>query len=291
MSVYLSFLALALLPLVLGAGISIGFRLLEKRRQGRTPTGEKLLRPAGESLRKKLTELEEETDSSLVILVAAPAMIFGGFCVIRGVTASLSASDWIQMWAASGIITVSMTVQLIRTLRRRADYRLGFSGERAVGERLNRLQRHGLEVFHDCPADRHGNIDHVVVGPKIVWAIETKTRRKRRSASGQPDHEVIYDGKTLQFPHNRESDCLDQTRRQAAWLSDLLSKALAEPVEVKPVLVLPGWWVKRTGRGDVTVVNAKELDSLLQAEVPKESRQRISQISFVIDQRCRDVEF
>lgn len=291
MSAYLSFFTLVLTPLILGSGLSIGFRKLEKRRQGRTPSDEKLLRPAGESLRKKLTELEEETDSSLVILVAAPGMIFGAFCTIKGATSALSTSDWVQMWVMATTLTVWTTIGLVKTLRCRADYRLGYSGERAVGERLNRLQRHGLEVFHDCPADKLGNIDHIVIGPKTVWAIETKARRKRRSAADQPDHEVVYDGEALLFPHGRETGCVDQTRRQAAWLANLLSEALAEPVEVKPLLVLPGWMVKRVGRGDVTVVNPKELDKLLQVQVPPESRRRIQQLAFVLDQRCRDVEF
>lgn len=291
MSEYLSFFALVLAPFCLGAGLSIGFRKLERRREGRTPSAEKLLRPSGESLRQKLSELEDTSNETLVLLMAAPAVIFGVICVMKGATSVLSTSDWTVIYLTIGTLTVWMSVRLTRILRRRADYRLGFSGERAVGERLNRLQRYGIEVFHDCPADKLGNIDHVVIGPKTVWAIETKARRKRRLAPDQPDHEVVYDGKALLFPHGKETGSIDQTRRQAAWLANLLSEALAEPVEVKPLLVLPGWMVKRIGRGDVTVVNPKELDKLLQVQVLPENRQRIQQLAFVLDQRCRDVEF
>jgi hypothetical protein len=45
--------------------------------------------------------------------------------------------------------------------------RLGFKGERAVGEELNQLLRQGFHVFHDLPFDSF-NIDHVIVGPTAL---------------------------------------------------------------------------------------------------------------------------
>ena len=55
----------------------------------------------------------------------------------------------------------------------------GFAGERAVAEELNQLIRAGCYVFHDVPMAPYGNIDHVLVTPKGIYAVETKARRKR----------------------------------------------------------------------------------------------------------------
>jgi len=66
----------------------------------------------------------------------------------------------------------------IRSLaRERADYRLGFDGERFVGEELSRLIAFGYEIYHDVPFDGF-NIDHVLVEPSGVYASETKTHCK-----------------------------------------------------------------------------------------------------------------
>ena len=76
---------------------------------------------------------------------------------------------------------------------------------------------------------------------------------------------MIYDGHTLRFAGGRaHGGDLEQARRQASSLADELSKATGEPVAVRPVLALPGWFVERTGRGDdVIVVSAKALKCLM----------------------------
>ncbi|MBN1547047.1 MAG: NERD domain-containing protein [Syntrophaceae bacterium] len=57
----------------------------------------------------------------------------------------------------------------------RKNYRLGYEGEMATGQELNMLMLEGYHVFHDFPADRF-NIDHIVVSPNGVIAIETKAK-------------------------------------------------------------------------------------------------------------------
>lgn len=66
-------------------------------------------------------------------------------------------------------------LSLLLTLIRRK--RLGWEGELATGEQLNRLYAQGYDVFHDIDGGGF-NIDHVAVGPAGVFAIETKARVK-----------------------------------------------------------------------------------------------------------------
>src|SRR5690606_9303397 len=53
----------------------------------------------------------------------------------------------------------------------------GLLAERITGMQLNRLVAEGCRVLHDVPAPDF-NIDHVVVAPGAVYAVETKSFRK-----------------------------------------------------------------------------------------------------------------
>src|SRR5690606_17037137 len=78
--------------------------------------------------------------------------------------------------------------QKIRTTR------LGLLGEQSVAEQLQSLWTDGYRIFHDVPGDGEWNVDHVVVGPAGVFAIETKARTKRPGNRGERDYEAVFDG-------------------------------------------------------------------------------------------------
>jgi hypothetical protein len=188
----------------------------------------------------------------------------------------------------AGLVVVCR--RLGRLKEKRQAYRLGLSGERAVGEELNQLMLVGCRVFHDVPNDPYGNIDHVLAAPSGVYAVETKTRHKKQGA-GKDAHKVTFDGRSLRFAGGApESRCLEQARQQASRLSDWLSKATGDAAVVHPVVALPGWWVNREGRGEVMVVSGKEVDSLATGRAVLDAA-RIERIAHQLDRRCRDVEF
>lgn len=81
------------------------------------------------------------------------------------------------MWASAAIVTVYFMWKAVTLVRRRRDLRIGMAGEMAAGEELNRLMFDGYHVYHDFPAVRF-NIDHILVGPPGVFAVETKARSK-----------------------------------------------------------------------------------------------------------------
>jgi hypothetical protein len=127
----------------------------------------------------------------------------------------------------------------------RENYRLGFDGERFVGEELSRLIAHGYEVYHDVPFDGF-NIDHVLVGPGGVFSVETKTRRKPVSESQGKEYHVQFDGSCLRWPWGTDTHGLDQAVNNARTLSQWLGSAVGDPVYVAPILTLPGWMVDRS---------------------------------------------
>jgi hypothetical protein len=167
--------------------------------------------------------------------------------------------------------------------------RAGFVAELAVGQELDQLMRQGAVVFHDIPADKF-NIDHVVISSEGVFAVETKGFTKPKQGRGKADATVVFDGKVLKFPTWTTKDPLDQADRQAAWLAKWLASAVGSAVRVLPVVALPGWFVERTGRGDVRVFNGKELAGLLKSRGAQPlSAQDVQRVAHQVEQRCRTV--
>ncbi len=112
----------------------------------------------------------------------------------------------------------------LRKAIRRADQ--GAEGEERVEEILARLPD-GHVVIHDLMGD-YGNIDHVVVAPHGVFAIETKSSWGRLSS---------VDGKLLLNGRPLAKDAVAQTVRNAMWLKELIKQRTGLEVYVHALLV------------------------------------------------------
>jgi hypothetical protein len=199
--------------------------------------------------------------------------------------------------ALIGLITslILVTRRLIAGIDTWRNVNLGYFGERIVGEALDPLKAAGFRVFHDVPAGDEKtpfNIDHVIIGPSGVFAIETKTRRKGRARSGFAEHEIIYDGQVLAYPWGEDRHGLDQALRQARWLQAWLGQLLGSDIPVQPILTFPGWMVITRARGAVTVLNPKQIPAAvaLRGASVLDAAQ-IDLVSRQLEARCRDVEF
>ena len=266
---------------------------VRKIRNIRRPVKERMLRSPGESLQKTVSDLSDNLSFGLVVALIAPLFVgFMNVTSIKWATPLPPTQAWVGL-AMAGAFSGGISIYLLKITKRFGDYRLALSGERAVAEQLQELVRSGCYVFHDLQPESTWNIDHIVVAPESVLVIETKTRRKR--GDNTDAHEVIFDGKQLHLPRWSDVKSLEQATRNAAWVRRYLSSALSEPVKVEPVVTLPGWMVKRKGRGQVYVVNPKEIRALVRARgsraaTPAQTKQ-MRQIAFALDQKCRSSEF
>jgi hypothetical protein len=196
----------------------------------------------------------------------------------------------ITAFIIGGIVFIAYHLfKLIKLINLTQSYRLGYEGEMAVGQELNQLMRDGYYVYHDFPADTF-NIDHIVVGTSGVFAVETNARSKPTSKDRRADAKVRYDGRCLQFPNGTDVHAIEQAKRQAEWLSKWLRRAVGEAVRVRPVVALPGWFVKRVASGGISVINPKNFRSIAK---PKDgnilTEQMVSRIVHQLEQKCRDV--
>ena len=229
---------------------------LQKRRRNRSPIKGDFLRSPGESLRKSIEDQQLEFLGLFTTAAFLPIwfpLVYLAQNFDKGHDPVIAIIFGIFLLGAMTYVVLKM----LRTLSRLKANRLGLDGETATGQELNQLMRHGCYVFHDIEAE-YGNVDHIVVGPGGVFAVETKARSKPVTGDGKKDATAHYDGRRIEFPHFFETDALEQARLQSKWASKWLSRSTGEPVKVCPVVALPGWYVDRTGSSNVLVLNPRE---------------------------------
>lgn len=259
-----------------------------KRRGRRTPLTRQLLRMPGETLKRSIDDLSDDLDSYLFAAMIMPIMIYAIYLTMPQ---SGKSPIIIVLVCVLVLVVESFYIfKMSKILKERNARRLGLDCELAVGQELNQLMLQGCRVYHDFPAEKF-NIDHVVVSQKGVFAIETKGRAKPDKKMGTAEATVIFDGDALQFPNGNDRSYINQTKRQAAWLTKWLSSATGEPVPVQPILVLPGWYIERKKPTEIIVFNGKNPDLLLKwCRDDKLSEAAVKRIAHQIEQRCRDVE-
>ncbi|MET0218961.1 MAG: nuclease-related domain-containing protein [Burkholderiales bacterium] len=261
-----------------------------RSRNRRTPLTSDLLRPPGYSVQQNLQDAMWDVATYLGIALFMPPLFVAVYVVNRAAN-SVSAYTGGVVFLTAGFISLGWIVKdLWKTLHRVQRLRLGFDAEAATGEELNQLARRGFWVFHDVPGERF-NIDHVVVGPTGVFAVETKGRSKPiKSKEGEATAEVVYDGRSLRFPGWTETKPLEQARRNAKWLQAWLSSAVGESVYVDSVLSLPGWFVTRTVRNGLAVLNPRNAEYFFcKPRGVALTDTMIQRIAHQLEQRCRDV--
>ena len=284
------------LPLILICGILLillsVLNVIRRRirlRSLRPSFKQDLLRIPGGSLLMRLDNLNEQINLYLVYVIILPLVIYSAlisYSYFQAEQPSLAV-----IWIAS-IISIAliayMAYNLVKFLSRRKGVRLAYEGELAVGQELNQLMLHGYHVYHDFPADTF-NIDHIIVGPKGVFAVETSTRSKGSSPNGSQEATVTYDGRMLTFADTTDFETIEQAEQQAEWLSEWLGAATGEPIAVRAIVTLPGWVVKRTSADGIPVVNPGQFASLFEHIKPRPlSETMLDRIKDKLEHKCRN---
>lgn len=208
-----------------------------------------------------------------LLIIACIAGTFGGYCFRAALGHAVP-----RLWLDAPILPVTI-IGGIFFLWRFRKWREQFENlynageaERYVAHRLNQLRVHGYVPVNDLPceipAPRAGrgkakrfNIDHALIGPTGIYAIETKFRSKRDK------EQIHYDGTAVRIG-NRTPDCdpIIQARANADTLSDILFDRTGTRYEVQPVVLFPGWWIEATtpnAHAEVWVHNETYLEKRL----------------------------
>ena len=137
------------------------------------------------------------------------------------------------------------------------------------------------------------NIDHVVVCPSGVYAVETKGRSKRipDEADERDNFRVSYVSGRLEFPSYIDTKTIPQSVRQAQWLSKWLSSATGFSVKADPLVVLPGWFVEIKDKPKVPVIASGYIDGYFKRRNGNVlNSEQITRIVHQLDTKVRDLK-
>lgn len=233
--------------------VGMAFKLLHKRTSRRSPLqGRKVGNLPGQQLVARVQHHDEELSRGLALMFMSFPLMFLVWATFRidWQQVRWGTTEWITLVAASLMFGWGV-FDYVRHFRRREQASDGLLAERVTGLQLNRLLTQGCIVLHDLPADGF-NIDHVVIAPRGVYAVETKSLRKPRNASEKrddPSHQVAYDGRVLKFPDFGTREPIEQATRQAQWLRRVLRDALGHDYPVVAAVSLPGWFIVPSEEG------------------------------------------
>lgn len=247
----------------------------------RSPFRRKALHEPGQSIRKHINEIVDET--------IFPWIACGALLVV------LTLLEWARylletppMPKLATFICIAFGVcffvQWRKKNRELRSLLLGYDGEKAVAEALEDLKSGGFHVIHDIPGDSF-NVDHVVVGPTGVFVIETKAR----SNDEGPGARVDYDGQTIRvagFVPDR--DPIKQVRALSDFVRKLIKDKLGLEVQIQRVVVFPGWFVNEPRpTPEVWVLNETRLLGYIRNERNELSPERILTVSSVLKDHVR----
>jgi hypothetical protein len=237
--------AVFVVSVLLSAAVILTFRAFRRISRRRSPLYRKQVgHVPGQQLLDRIDKEGEEAGFGVDVMILALPILFLVWATMRIDWSSVHIGPTELMFLLGWVLFFAYGFwKYQRHARRREQARDGLLAERVTGMQLNRLVAQDCLVLHDLPGDV-GNIDHVVVAPQGVFAIETKSFRKPKG-DGE-NYRVRYDGKALHFPDFVNVDALKQAEGSAQWVQRYLRDKLSFAIPVVPALALPGWYVERT---------------------------------------------
>jgi len=242
------------IPLAFAAVAVVAYLWWIKRDKRRSPLTGKLHHSPGEQLRTRMQEHADEMIGGWMIMSLSVPLLMLAWALqfVPWHQLKVGSREGLFVLGAVVVFAVGLRGFLRHAhLRRRA--REGLAAELMTAQELNRLASAGCQVLHDIPGESF-NLDHVVVGPRGVVVIETKSFKKPPKGGGDSHYKVQYDGKGLLFQGWATTEPITQALANARWLHDYLRKAINRDVPVIPAVALPGWWIDQTKGADQSAV-------------------------------------
>lgn len=107
-------------------------------------------------------------------------------------------------------------------------YRAGIAGEQRTAGVLTGLEREGYRVLHSVPLSPRKDIDHVVIGPTGIWAINTKATTY--DVAAKADGTVNSDGYRQKW--------IESLTRDAGLAGEYLARAARMELKVQPLVAV-----------------------------------------------------
>lgn len=239
------------------------------------------LRAAGQSLTNQLDDVLY--DHALApLLIAIFSCVFASVEWIRYVLKTPPVPVFASICAA--LVVIWAVFKIKRSMKLAEQIKLGRDGERVVAQYLEWFRSSNFFVFHDVP-NGDANVDHVLIGPKGVFTIETKTHSKPVRGECRVsvvNGEVRANGLVL------DRNPLVQAKAQANWLKGFLAESQFK-AHVWPVVAFPGWFVEPfdTRATGAWVLEPKALNKFIENEPERLSREQVQAMASALSSYIR----
>lgn len=197
-------------------------------------------------------------------LFIIPVLIVGAYLAVRHL--GVTSGGWVEIIGLgifSLLLMLFVGLRLVRIIDGRKMMRLFHESRLATRRVLDPLLKEKYHIFHDVVNDQF-SIDHLVVGPKGVFAIQTYAKPVAANKQSPDDCIVTYNGRELFFPKGSDHGIVENARLNAEKLSQWLTGQTEVPVAVRAIISLPGWTVRRTSSEGIPIINPKQFASLFE---------------------------
>lgn len=158
----------------------------------------------------------------------------------------------------------------------------GERGEIEVADALEDLRAIGYKPVHDI-VGKGFNVDHVLVGPAGVFAVETKFRSGSGEITFRNGEGLFVDGRP------EEKDCLRQARGNARHVNRIIQETCDRYEWVTPLVVFVGdWKVREIWREtDARVLTTRKLRRYFENQQPMLKRNEIELIASHLERSAK----
>jgi hypothetical protein len=212
--------------------------------------------------RRQVDWAEAGVRIALGCLIATPVAFLMSMGVVSVVSADPGAAIW-SLLVGAALMSGYAFLRYKGALGHRQDI-LWYHEARAMVDRaVAPLVPRGYVVFRDFSYDEI-RIDHLLVGPKGVFAVQTHVRPTHPKEGQSSTSTVTYDGRALFFPQGEDHIMVGHAERQAEQVSEWITKHMGVGVAARAILTIPGWQVKRTSSQGISVINPAQMEALFQ---------------------------
>lgn len=258
---------------------------LRKKQRSLSPEDVQQVAP-GQALLQQIDRVAIELKAHRIGVVVQPILLVAIIVLFKKYHSEIDLQFLVTSVVACGLVFLYCLWNMIQGGRALKRCRLDYDAEVEVGHALAQLASQGYDVFHGFKKDRF-DIDHVLVGPKGVFTIETKGHPRPSPKAGTEDATVSYNGHVLFFPRGTDEDTVANAVQQADLLSEWLGDGTGEAISARAVVVIPGWFVKRTTSDGAPVVNPDQFASLFEHITSRPLNEtQINRIVDLIQQKC-----
>jgi len=222
-------------------------------------------------------------------MALATPIVLGAGCVVALMADKVyTGNEVIVAFAVGGAVLWCYSILRWRlSVNRFKETNWHYTAKKMVDEAVAPLTQRGHLIFRNFSADGL-SVDHLIVGPKGIFALQTLVRPVSVKPNQPHDTMVTYDGRTLFFPNGKEHLSVDQATSCAETLSQWLSERIDAPVAARAIIALPGWQIKRISAEGISVINPSQMEALFQyIKARPLSNSVIEQIADQIEQHVK----